>query len=338
MQAVRLERLGYVATVDVPEPVPVAGDLLVRVDAAGICGSDRHLVSGEYPSQPPVTLGHEVEGTVVDAGPSARVGAGARVAVDPNIFCGHCRYCRNGLVSHCAGLRAIGVDRDGGLAQYVSVPESQAFELPPGMPVGFGALCEPLACCLRAMDHAQLGPGQSALVLGGGVIGQLLAQLARLAGAKVVLVTRQEQRRALAASLGAAATVDPTADDVVSAVTGPGGLVPGGVDVAFEAAGVGQTLVQAIQMVRRAGRVVVVGAAPQALTVPISPFELFARELQIFGSHLNPLTHHRAVALAASGALELGPLVTTRAHLGEIPGLLAREPRPGEVKVLAFPN
>ncbi len=179
-----------------------------------------------------------------------------------------------GLVAHCVELRAIGVDRDGGLAPLVAVPERQAYEVPPDLPSGFGALCEPLACCLRASDLAAVRPGESVAVIGGGVIGQLLSQLARLAGGKVILVTRQPERRALAESLGASASIDPAAAEVAQAISGPSGLAPGGVDVAFEAAGVEDTFHQAIAVVRRAGRVVVVGAAPSSMRVPISPFEL----------------------------------------------------------------
>jgi L-iditol 2-dehydrogenase len=338
MRALVLERLGSVRLKAVPEPRADQGEVIVQVTSAGICGTDRHLISGEYPSAPPVTLGHELEGTVVDVGTRTSVAIGTRVAVDPNISCSKCRYCRMGLVAHCAGLCAIGVDRDGGLARFVAVPEGQTYELPLDLPAGFGALCEPLACCLRAIDHADIGPGYNVVVLGGGVIGQLLAQLSRLAGAKVILVTRQHERRTLAASLGASATLDPESCDVEDAIAGAAGLVPGGVDVAFEAAGVEDTFHQAIAVVRRAGRVVVVGAAPSSMTLSINPFELFARELQIVGSHLNPLTHGRAVALAASGMLDLGPLITSTVGLSEVLPLLMQPPRRGEIKVQVRPD
>ncbi len=224
MRALRLERIGAVSLQAAAPPVAVGDEVIVKVGVAGICGTDRHLIQGEYPCVLPVTLGHEFEGVVLETGPEATMAVGTRVAVDPNIACLKCRFCRMGLVAHCTDLRAIGVDRDGGLAELVSVPQRQAYELPPGLPPGLGALCEPLACCLRAMDHAMVQPGDRVAVLGGGVMGQLLAQLARLGGARVVLVTRQERRRALAESLGADATADPLHLDIGDAIAGHAGL------------------------------------------------------------------------------------------------------------------
>jgi L-iditol 2-dehydrogenase len=335
MRALRLEQLGTIRLQAAAPPVATGDEVIVKVGVAGICRTDRHLIRGEYPCGLPVTLGHEFEGVVVGTGPEATVAVGTRVAVDPNIACLKCRFCRMGLVAHCTDLHAIGVDRDGGLAELVSVPERQAYELPPGLPPGFGALCEPLACCLRAMDHAMVQPGDRVAVLGGGVMGQLLAQLSRLGGARVVLVTRQARRRALAESLGADATADPLDLDIGEVIAGPHGFAPGGVDVAFEAAGVADTFRYAVEVVRRAGKVVVVGAAPRSLTVPISPFDLFARELQVIGSYLNPLTHGRAVDLAGSGLLSLGELITRTVDLSEVEGVLVQPPAPGDVKVQA---
>lgn len=335
MRAIRFEEVGIVRIVSVPEPAAGRGEVLVKVAAAGICGSDRHILAGTYPSRPPVILGHEFEGTVVECGPDTRLRTGTRVTVDPNISCGRCEPCRRGAVAYCKSLCAIGVDRDGGFAEYVAVPEGQAHGLPGDVGAGLGALCEPLGCCLHALDHATIRPGESVAVFGGGVMGQLLVQLTHLAGAaQVVLVTRQPKRRSLALSLGATDVVDPRSGDVIEAIAGNRGIAPGGVDVAFEAAGVAETFVEAIAVAARGGRVVVVGAAPQGANALIAPYEVFFRELRIEGSFLNPLTHGRAAALLGSNLIALEQLVTARISLDEVPARLATNPGRGEVKTL----
>jgi len=233
---------------------------------------------------------------------------------------------------------ALGVDLDGGLAEFVVIPEGQAYPLPDGMPATWGALCEPLACCLRALDRAKIRPGMRVVVLGGGVIGQMLARLATFAGAAtVVLVTRQATRRALAERSGATASYDPGLGDLVTAVAGPGGSCPGGADVVFECAGVVETFEQGIALARRGGTVVIVGVAPADAVARVRPFDLFAKELRLVGSYLNPLTHGRAVELAASGKLDLASLITGLVGLEETPALLESPPAPDAVKILVLP-
>ena len=217
MRAVRLGRDGLVKLVHLDEPKAETRQVVIRVEAAGMCGSDRHMVRGDFPVFASSTLGHEFEGTVVALGLGTSLSLGDRVTVDPNISCMTCRFCRTGLVAHCSDRVALGSTRDGGFADFVAVPERQTYKLHGMVPAMFGArLCEPLSCCLRAMDHADVRPGYAVVVLGGGVIGQLLVQLAYLVGATtIVLVTRQRARRALAEGLGATVSVDPTVSDVV---------------------------------------------------------------------------------------------------------------------------
>ena len=334
MRALRLLGAGNLQLTEYPNPVARPGQLVIRVDACGICGTDRHIYSGEYPSTKPVTLGHEFAGTVTDPSTST-FEVGTRVAVDPNISCGVCRACRIGSVALCEERVALGVDLDGGLAAAALVPISQVYPLPDGMPIEFGALCEPLACCLRASDLAGIRPGMHVVVLGGGIAGQLLVQLARLAGAiGVTLVTRQESRRVLAESLGATASFDPRRGDVVRWITGPDGVCPGGADVVFECVGSVETFEQSVALAARGGTVLIFGVAPVGALARISPFEIFARELRIVGSYLNPHTHGRAVELAGSGVLALEPLITHRLGLEDLGAVIRSSPMAGEVKAL----
>lgn len=340
MQSVRLFGVGDLRLVEGSRPEPGPGDLLVRVEACGLCGTDRHLFKGEFPTTPPVTLGHEFSGIIEALGDGVSgFAVGERVTGDPNNSCGRCDRCRAGRVNLCRNLKPIGVGRDGGFADYVIVPQAQAHKLPLALKREHGAFCEPVACCLHAMDVAAISPGMAVAILGGGVIGQIMVQLCRLAGACAVLLsTGQKSRRDLAERLGATATVDAGKGDPAAAIAGPLGLSPGGVDIVLECAGVTETVSQAIRMARAGGTVVLFGVVPQGETVAIEPFDLLFREVSLRPAFLNPFTHARAAQMVAGGALDLDALISRRVGLAEAVDAIANPPRPGEVKVVALPG
>jgi L-iditol 2-dehydrogenase len=332
MKAARLLAHGEMRVEDVARPVPGSRDVLVRVEAAGICGSDRHMFRGEYPTALPVTLGHEFCGIVEAVGAEvSRLRVGDRVTADPNIACGHCAACRAGRVNLCANLQAIGVTRDGGFAEYVAIPEGQAIALPATLDPLHGAFSEPLACCLHGLDVGRIKPGDSVAVLGGGVIGLLMVQLARLAGAsQVILSTRQAPRRDLALAIGATHAVDPAGGSAVGTIRE---IAPGGVDVALECAGVPETLSDALAVAKPGGAAVLFGVMAKGRRMEIEPWDLLVREVRLEPAYLNPHTHSRAAQMIADGLLRLDPLISRVVGLDAIPGELAGEPRLGDVKV-----
>ncbi|MFM7334764.1 MAG: alcohol dehydrogenase catalytic domain-containing protein [Tabrizicola sp.] len=329
MQAVQLRGLGDIALCDLPDPQPQPGEVLVRVLAAGICGTDRHLYKGEFPCAPPVTLGHEFCGEVVAVGEGVTMPLGTRIACDPNIACGACDQCLRGRVNLCARNIAIGIHRDGGFAEFAALPAHRA------LPVGeldpeVAAFAEPLACTLHGLDIGAPVPGERVVVLGGGVIGLLAVQLARNAGADVVLVTRQADKRQLAMALGATAT----AANVTEALP----IFGGGADLVLECAGVAETVEMAPLLTRSGGRIVVLGVLPKGERVRIEPFDLLFREIQLLHSFLNPFTQSRAIRMLELGQIDVRPLVSRRIGLSEAPGAIAEPARPGEVKVLVLPG
>lgn len=340
MKALRLEAVGDLFMREIDKPSPGPCDLLVRVEACGICGTDRHLLHGAFPSTPPVTLGHEFCGIVEAVGRDVSdISIGARITGDPNISCGRCPQCRAGRINLCQSLRAIGIHRDGGFADYVIVPRNQAYEIPLTLDPMHGAFCEPLACCLHGIDLSGVRAGSTVVVLGGGVIGLLTVQLARLAGATTILLsTRQASKRRLAEEIGATATVDPSSCDIVEAIAGPDGLVPGGVDVVIECAGVAETVRQSTRLARSGGTVIILGVMPQGETVEIEPFDMLFRELRVLGSFINPFTHRRAADLVASGVIEIDRLISRRVSLDDAASVIAHPAAAGEVKVLVVPG
>ncbi len=282
-----------------------AGEYLVRVTACGVCGTDVHIVEGQSRSRPPVVLGHEFTGIVEDAGPgiSSQISPGDHVAVDPNIACGTCSYCRRGLVHLCSGLRALGVDIDGGMAEYCIVPEKQVYSIPPEIPSDVAAFIEPVSCCVHGIDKAGIRPGDSVVILGGGTIGLIMLQLARVSGAaKIILVEPLEHKRLIALELRADHILDPRSADILKAVTD---LTTTGADVVIECAGRPDTASTALKLARRGGLVEFFGVCPIGVSIPLEPNAVYVNELTIVGSYVNPLTFSRAIALLQSGRVRV---------------------------------
>ncbi len=277
-------------------------EALIRVDACGICGTDLHIVDGRSRSTPPVVLGHEYAGIVEDAGKASSVQIGSRVAVDPNISCGTCYYCRRGLVHLCSRLRALGVDIDGGMAEYSIVPAGQLHQLPRELSQDEGALIEPVSCIVHGLDRANIRPGDSVVILGGGAAGLIMLQLVIRAGAAVTMVIEpRPQKRNLARRLGANFVVDPTTEDVVAWVRGQT-LV--GADVVIECVGRPETMRLSLNLARRGGTVEFFGVCPIGEKIEIEPNAIYANELTIVGSYVNPHTFTRAAALLKAKAVK----------------------------------
>lgn len=329
MLATRLFNIGDIRTVDIPEPSPAPGDVVVKIEAAGICGTDRHLYKGEFPSVPGTTLGHEFSGIVVDGGASDLT-VGTRVTCDPNTWCGVCYQCQKGRVNLCVNNIATGIGRDGGFAEYCAFPAHKAHVLPNDLDPLFGAFCEPLACTLHGMDIGHASSGERVLVIGGGVIGLLAVQLARRAGCEVMLLTRTESKQQLGQLLGA----------TLVAGTEPEALEywPEGADLVMECAGVDATVAMSPRLARTGGRVVVLGVLPDGAKVSIEPFDLLFREIQMHFSFLNPFTHARASQMIAEGVIDVSKLITRKITLNDVPEVIAGAAPQGEVRAIAVPG
>jgi L-iditol 2-dehydrogenase len=330
MLATRLTAQGQIDVQDVPLPDPGPGEVLVRVEAAGICGTDRHLFKGEFPCTPPVTLGHEFSGIVVARGAGVDIPEGTRITCDPNDWCGTCDMCRRGRVNLCPKNVATGIHRDGGFAEYAVFPARRAIRLPADLDPRFGAFAEPLACTLHGIDIGSPGPGERVTILGGGVIGLLALQLARLAGAETLLLTRHLDKRSLASRLGATHTAASPEEALH--------LWPKGADLVMECAGVPETITGAGRLTASGGRIVVLGVLPQGLPVSVEPFDLLFREVQMHFAFINPFTQGRAAELIANGQIAVEPLISREIPLTEAPDAIAKPARPGEVKVLVRPG
>ena len=330
MKAVVLSAVNDLAVADVERPKPGSKECLVKVLACGICGTDRHIYHGEYPSSKPVILGHEFGGVIEEVGPDSKFKVGQVVSVDPNIVCGNCEDCRAERTAFCPDLTALGVNINGGLAEYVLTPDSQIYPVRNDLNPLHLAFIEPLACSIRGMDLAKLTGGEKVAILGGGVIGLLVVQLAKLACAsEIVLVTRQKFRRDVALKIGATRVVDPQSEDVNTVITK--------MDVTFECAGSVETFKQSQNITRRGGSVIVLGLTASDATLEVNPFNIVVIELRIQGSFLNPLTQARAAELVESGKLNLDILISKVVDLSGVKAILDAPPAEGDIKYIACP-
>jgi 2-desacetyl-2-hydroxyethyl bacteriochlorophyllide A dehydrogenase len=302
-----------------------------------VCGTDSHLFHGEHLVTFPVIPGHEFSGVVEEVGGQVRdLQAGDPVTIDPNIVCRVCPFCRRGEVQLCERLTAIGLNRDGGFAEYCVVPAEQAYRLPDGLPLEAGAFSEPLACCLHGLDRAGFSPGAKVLILGGGSIGQLMLQLVRTGGAsRVVLSEPHENRRHVALELGADVALDPSQSDAVPALRD---ATEGGADLTIECAGHEKAVEQAVAATQRGGVVLLFGVSGPEAQARIRPYDIFLRELTLVGSFINPFTHQRAIEVLATGKVDPCRIVSHRFPLEQTAEALRVSRTPEALKVVVQPQ
>lgn len=303
----------------VPEPGP--GEVLLRMGAVGLCGSDLHWYQdariGDRAISGPFILGHEYAGTIAAHGPGVRGPAiGTRVAVDPAIHCGVCEWCEEGNQNLCPDVRFSGSPpRHGAMRTYVPVPAANCVPMPADMSMEVGALIETLGVAVHALDLTRVRLADRVAVLGGGNVGLLVAQLARLSGAVEVFVTEPlADRRALAERLGCTA-VDAGDDPARAILERTRGR---GVDVAFECAGASETPQQACDVCEPGGTVVLVGI-PCDDHIDFTTAPIRRRGLTVRFSQRARRTTHRAMRLATAGMVQLAPLITHRFPLAEAP-------------------
>ncbi len=300
-----------------PAPAPGPGELLVRLRGCGLCGSDiAKLTPGA--DGPPVVLGHEVVGDVVEVGAGAAgFRAGQRLVVAHHVPCFDCHYCRRGSASMCRTFKRLNLD-PGGFAELMRVPAPNAvhaaFAVPAGMSDEVASFTEPLACCLRAVARAELGAGDTALVVGLGSVGCLMAQAARVAGAQVLGWDGMGVRRRLATSLGADVPDEEAGLDRALAACTDGR----GADVVLLTAGGASALAWAERRVRDGGTIhCFAGGDGDALPLPLD--RLYRRELTVTATYSSsPAELARAFALLARGAIRVDGLITHRLPLARL--------------------
>jgi len=320
VKAAFYEAVREVAVRDAPEPEPGPKEVLIRVRACGICGTDQHIFDGDFGGPLPLIGGHELAGDVVAVGPHVLgdVGVGQRVAVNPNVFCGSCFFCRRGQVNHCLRWSAIGVTRDGGFADYVVAPEANVY------PVGdleyeLAAFIEPISCVVYGLKRLRIAEGANALIYGAGPIGLLMLQLVARGGASAVtVVDLRPDKLELARSLGARDAVEAgsAADDALREIS------PLGFDAVIDCTGVPSVVEHMFTHVRNEGKLLFFGVNPADARIAVSPYEVYRRDLEILGSFALRYSFHDALALLQNGSIEVRPLLSNRYPIEDFPEAL----------------
>jgi 2-desacetyl-2-hydroxyethyl bacteriochlorophyllide A dehydrogenase len=313
------------------DPSPGPDEIVVRVGACGMCGTDVHIAEGEFPPTPyPIVPGHEFAGEVMEVGSDVDdIMVGDEVAVDPSLFCGHCDYCRVQRGNLCRNWNAIGDTVDGAFAELVKAPARNAYRLPEGTSLRTGALVEPLACAVHGARRLEAGTGDAVLITGAGTMGLLLLQLLTRGGAATVtVVDRNERRLEVARQLGA----DAVETDVAAAADGDG------FDIVVDATGVPAVIQQDVDAVRRGGKLMIFGVAPEEARTEISPFRIYNDEITVIGSMAVLYTFVQAIELIRGGTVQTEPLLTHTFPLDGFEDALASM-RAGEgIKVQVLPN
>ncbi|MCI8274761.1 MAG: zinc-dependent alcohol dehydrogenase family protein [Lachnospiraceae bacterium] len=322
----------------IPEPGP--GEVLVKVMACGICGSDVHIFEGDQgsaPTIPPQVQGHEFSGLVAKAGSGVtNCKEGDRVCVDPADNCNECYYCANGMMAHCDNLKAIGTNVDGAFSEYCIVPARLVYHLADDVTFIEGAMAEPLACCINGADRSGIKVSDNVVIYGGGMIGLLLMQLARLKGAaNVVLVEPVEAKRKVAEKLGASFTVDPMEAKVKDT------LLAHGIDhvqTVIETCGLKSTSEEAVDIVDRGGTVLLFAVTKVDSVIGLMTYKVFQKELTIKGSYCSPYDMGRAVELINAHRIDVTTMLAGTRPLEGVAEILADPAVRAQGKWVILPN
>ncbi|GGJ58957.1 alcohol dehydrogenase catalytic domain-containing protein [Streptomyces brasiliensis] len=318
MRAIRYDHALDHYLTDVSTPEPPCSEVLLAIRATGVCGTDVHLHEGEFGPVYPLTPGHEVVGEVVEVGDGVtELTSGQLVAVDNMVPCGHCDNCQRAQPAFCRHLRAFGVTAPGGFAEYMVAPASRCHPVD-DLSVDTAVLAEPLSCAIHGLDVLELQPGSDVLLLGAGPTGLILTQLLHSGGAGRLTVSASTPFKLdLAASYGADETVQTRLGPDPESASKLHALAPDGFDVVIDATGSVDAIGHGLDLLRDGGSMLLYGMASEKAKLPISPYDVFRRELTVKGSFARSYGFARAVRMLRTGRVRAEGFITHRFGLPE---------------------
>jgi 2-desacetyl-2-hydroxyethyl bacteriochlorophyllide A dehydrogenase len=307
MKAAVIKGVGEVAVMTVADPTPGPRDVIVQVAACGICGTDLHILDGEFAPSLPIIPGHEFAGTIASIGTEVtELSVGARVAVDPSLYCNECHYCRLGRNNLCERWNAIGVGAPGGAAEFALAPVANCVVLPDHLRIEDAALIEPLSCAIRGYDVLSSQLGSHVLIYGSGTMGLMMLEVAKRVGAASVdVVDPNTSRLQTAITLGSSNAV--TSADQLDR--------PRGWDLVIDATGVAAAIQDGLQLVAPGGTFLQFGVTETSTKVEIEPYRIYNKEITIVGSMAVLHSFERAAELLGAGVLDPNVFISHRLPL-----------------------
>lgn len=297
--------------------------VMINVKFCGVCGTDVHIYNGAKGSADitkPTVLGHEYSGVITKIGTDVKkIKIGDRVCIDPNCYCGSCTPCRNGLVHYCENMDIFGITEDGGFQEYCVVNEKAVYKLGENTSYEEGAMVEPLGCCLHGIDMCDIKHSDCVAIIGCGMIGLIMLQLVKLAGAsKIIMIEPIDSKCKIAFEMGADMCIDPINQDVKRE------LIANNIKVSkvIECVGKINTIEMAIDICDNKGLVMMFGLTSPDDEIKVKPFEIFKKELTIKSSFINPYTQQRALDLIDSKKIDVTSMIYDVIPLDELEGIL----------------
>lgn len=330
MKAARITQPRQLEIIDIPIPDPLDNELVLKVMASGICGTDIHIFDGEYMGAYPVIPGHEFSSIVHSIGKNVtKFKIGDRAAVEPNISCDNCYNCLNNRQNLCLNWQAIGVTKPGGMAQYVAVPEKAVFHIG-DMPFEYGMFVEPLSCVIYGIERTKITIGDRIAIIGAGPIGILLSKTARLQGAsEITIVDKNTARIEFAKNEGADIclyNIDNLKNDFYDVVIDATGSIP--------------LISKTVDFVRYGGKVLLFGVAPAGKLMEIEPFKIFRKDLTILSSFTSRRNSYQAINLLETKRIDVSKLISHKLPLEQLErGIeIIKQEKDNVRKIMIAPN
>lgn len=330
------EKAGSFVLKQVPIPKLQKDDeIIVEVEAVSICGTDVHITADPpgYIATDNTILGHEICGTIVEKGSRvSHLEIGDRIVVNPNNYCGNCCYCRKNLPNQCEHIEALGIDYDGGFAKFVRINSKVAYRISKDVCVEVASCTEPLACAVNGLNKVKVSPSDSAVVIGSGPIGLMIAMLLQASGVtRLYILETSEYRNEFAKNLHLGTVLNPLKDNINEIVYADTGI---GADFVFDVTG--SQLATAIDLVRKDGSVVLFGVNKRAIS-EIRQCEITTKEIRVLGTWLANATFPKAIQILESGCIDINALITDVIPLSEVKAGIEKLAKGQAVKVIVKP-